>query len=176
MPCPVQRLTARGQLVPAIVKWTTGTNLSRLYSRNMAHQFSIGFGRGISEVSICSVPCQDPVAQARGHPYVCHHPIHLHSVLPQCHRKTRASTKQITPKERTRGAGRQVYFPSNALAAGRRMATCHCFGFLCFCLCFLALSLPRVPKKTVYSTKQNATPCVAQCMVLIGFLFLHRTA
>ena len=116
-------------------------------------------------------------AQARGHPDVCHHASRLRSVLPQCYQKIRASTRNITPRERTRWAGRQVYFPSNSFAKRARFVFVHV-------LVLFALSLSRSCENQVTCSPEDCAkhqtkctiPCFAQCIVLIGYPFLPRAA
>ena len=106
--------------------------------------------------SFSAVPWQDPLLQY-GVILMVAHAMCLRSVLPQCQEKIRASTTNTTPRERTRGGGRQVYFPSNAFAnsvAVIDMATCCC----CFLVVlFCGVTVPRLRKPRRRSLEDCAT-------------------
>ena len=99
-------------------------------------------------------------------------------MLPQCHRKTRASTNKNTPRKRTQGAGQQIFQVTRLRQVVGWLRAVVFVSFFNF-LFFFSLSLSRGCENQVTRSQEDCakhqtkctTPCVAQCVVFIDFSF-----
>ena len=144
--------------------------LSRPYSRNIAHQLSIGFGRGISEASFSTVPCHMcgimlMFATRRDVPAACSHSA--------TGRPGRAQTKTLRESGHKGQVDRcifQVTRLRQVVGWLRAVVFVSFFRYFCF---FFAVAVPRLRKPSnafprrlcETPNKMHNTMCCTMCGV-----------